>query len=310
MSHAIPLRQLGRSGPAVPALGLGLMGLSFWDSADLYGDSEELLGKWFERTGKRTDIFLATKFGYIKGTKTFEVHSSAAYCKKACDESLKALGVDSIDLYYIHQVNPNVPIEETMRAVAELQALGKIKHIGLSNVSSSTLRRAVKIAPVAAVQTDYSVFVRDIEGPSGTNLLSACRELGVALVAAMPLSRGASGNIGSDMRAHALPRFGDENREKNAEIVARFEELAREKGCTAAQLAIAWLVKQGEDIFPIPGTKKVRFLEENCEAVGIGLTDEEEREVRGFVEGVEVQGGTVPDAMRGHLYSETVEEDV
>ncbi|KAI1772273.1 NADP-dependent oxidoreductase domain-containing protein [Hypoxylon cercidicola] len=220
MSAKPVLKPLGKNGPLVARLGLGLMGMSFaygeipsdeerfkildralelgetfWDTAEqvflllkgLYGDSEELLAKWFKRTGKRDQIFLATKYGYVKGSKTYEADSSYEYTKKACDENLKSLGVDVIDLYYIHVVNPEVPIEETMRALKELQDEGKIKHIGLSMVSSATLRRAVNIAHVAAMQTAYSVFDREIEGPDGGDLLATCRELGVAVVVATPL---------------------------------------------------------------------------------------------------------------------------
>ncbi|KAK1752349.1 Aldo/keto reductase [Echria macrotheca] len=342
-SPIIPLRKLGKNGPLVPAIGYGMMGLSytvygafpsdeerfaildrahelgarFWDSSDLYGDSEELIGRWFKRTGKRDDIFLATKFGYVKGAAGYnEIDSSYAYTKKACEESLRVLGIDYIDLYYVHQMNPKTPIEETMKALAELQAEGKIKHIGLSGPSSTTLRRAAKIAPVTAVQTDYSPFVRDIESASGTNLLAACRELGVAVVAAMPLGRGmvtstfALGDTTAfaDARAAMMPRFSAENMARNAELVKKFGEIAEtKKGCTSAQLAIAWLLKQGGDIFPIPGTKKMKYLEENCEAAGVELTDQEEREIRAFLEGVEVAGDTVPEAYKGHLYVDTVE---
>ncbi|KAJ9150621.1 Aldo/keto reductase [Coniochaeta hoffmannii] len=340
--NSVPTRVLGKNGPAVPALGLGLMGLTyevygsypndderftfldravelgatFWDTSDLYGDGEELIGKWFKRTGKRDQIFLATKFGYIKGSKTFETDSSAAYCKKCCDESLKRLGIDSIDLYYLHSANRNTPIEETMRALAELQAEGKIKHIGLSSVSSATLRRAVKIAPVAAVQTEYSVFDRSIEGPAGTDLLATCRELGIAVVCATPLGRGiltatfASGEaVGDkDARGAVMPRFGKENREKNVPAVSQFKAVADKKGCTVAQLALAWLLKQGDDIIPIPGTKRVKYLEENWDSLRISLSDEEEAEIRALVGKLQIAGGSVPPAFEGFFFMDTKEE--
>ncbi|GAQ09952.1 aldo-keto reductase yakc [NADP(+)] [Aspergillus lentulus] len=326
-------RQLGKNGPTVPALGLGLMGMSFWvygsipsdeerfkvldravelgetfwDTSDLYGDNEELLGKWFRRTGKRDQIFLATKFGFVQGGKPHEINSSAEYCKKACDASLKRLGVDSIDLYYLHSPNPQTPIEETMRAMVELQAEGKIKHIGVSSVSSATLRRACKIANVVAVQTEYCVFSRDIEGPTGTNLLATCRELGVALVASCPLGRGVITSTFSrgepvgnseDKRPKVIPKFLEENRERNVKVASQFASLAEKKGCTVSQLALAWLLKQGNDIFAIPGTRRVRYLEENWGALQISLTDTEEAEIRTFAEQNEMAGGQVPDHRR------------
>ncbi|KAH8879481.1 putative aldo-keto reductase [Thozetella sp. PMI_491] len=339
----LPPRKLGRNGPVVPALGLGLMGIgstiygttpsdaerfavldrahelgaTFWDTSDMYGDCEELIGKWFKRTGKRDEIFLASKYGYIKNSPTFEVDSSGAACKKACDESLKLLGVDSMDLYYVHAVNPKTPIEDSMRAMAELKAAGKIKHIGLSNVGSADLRRAVKIAPVAAVQVEYAAFTRDIEGPTGTNLLATCRELGVAVVAYSPLGRGlltsafAAGqgiSDGKDMREVYFPRFHQDNRDKNIQLVSQFTAMAAKKNCTTAQLAIAWLLKQGEDIVPIPGTKKIEYLEENWGALDVELTDAEDAEIRRFVENAEVGGGPVPHGIEDTFFPRTAEE--
>ncbi|KAF2714101.1 Aldo/keto reductase [Pleomassaria siparia CBS 279.74] len=341
-SKSVPLVELGRGGPKVPHLGYGLMGLgyetygsvpsdeerfkildrahelgaTFWDSADLYGDCEELVGKWFKRTGNREDIFFATKFGFVGGN-SFSIDSSAEHCKKAIAESLRKLDIEYIDLYYMHHANPETPIEETMRALAELKAEGKIKHIGLSAVSSATLRRAVKIAPVAAVQMDYSPFLLEVEGPKGTDILATCRELGVAVVAAMPLGRGiltttfASGEAMGDerdVRVKALPRFSVANRDHNMKIVNQFKALADKKGCTVPQLAIAWILKQGKDIIPIPGTKKLKYLEENWASLDVGLTDEEEAEVRNFCENVDIAGGPLPEAFKDHNYRDTVEE--
>jgi len=196
---------------------------------------------------------------------------------------------------------------------------GKIKYIGLSAVSSATLRRAVKIAPVAAVQVDYSPFVRDPEGPTGTELLATCRELGVAVVAAMPLGRGlltstfATGDYKpdeGDMRGSRMPRFQEGNREKNAQVVAGFKKLSDKKGITVAQLALAWVLKQGNDIIPIPGTKKLKYLEENWATLGIELSDEEEKEVRRFAESAEedLAGAALPEAFKHYNYRDTVEE--
>lgn len=194
---------------------------------------------------------------------------------------------------------------------------GKIKHIGLSAVSSATLRRAVKIAPVAAVQVDYSVFVLDIEGPAGTDLLATCRELGVAVVAAMPLGRGmitstfARGEpVGDskDKRVHVMPRFMEANREKNAEIIGKFKALADKKDCTIPQLAIAWLLKQGDDIFPIPGTKRLKYFEENWGALDVQLTAEDEAEVRHFVETAGIAGHYIPPQFENYAFRDTKEE--
>ncbi|KAL2811486.1 NADP-dependent oxidoreductase domain-containing protein [Aspergillus granulosus] len=339
----VVLRALGKEGPKVPALGFGLMELSyasygstpsedvqlaildralelgatFWDTSDLYGNNEEMLGKWFKRTGKRDRIFLATKFGFVPGSKTYEADSSAAYCKKACEASLKRLGVDFIDLYYMHMANPETPIEETMRALAELKEEGKIKHIGLSMVSSATLRRACKVAPVVAIQTEYSVVSRDVEGTAGTNLLATCRELDIAVVCATPLGRGLltstfsqGDEVGDekDMRVKVMPRFLPANREQNVRAVSTFRELADKKGCSVSQLALAWLLKQGDDIIPIPGTKKLEYLEQNWRALSIELTDEEEAEIRRFGDTVELAGGGVPDQFKSHIFRNTKEE--
>ncbi|RYO86800.1 hypothetical protein DL766_000160 [Monosporascus sp. MC13-8B] len=341
-NNNVPLRRLGKNGPLAPALGLGLMGMSFlygkapsdeerfavldravelgatnWDTSDFYGDNEELLGKWFKRTGKRDQIFLATKFGAptAKNKKT-EPDSSGAYCKEACAASLKALGVDHIDLYYVHRVNPNIPIEETVRAMAELKAEGKIKAIGLSEISSNTLRRACKVAQVDAVQIEYSPFERFIEGPEGTNLLATCRELGVAVVAYSPLGRGLlTGAIkskesvsGEDDWRSGFPRFSGENLDANLKLANQFKALAEKKGCTPAQLALAWLLRQGEDIIPIPGTKRIKYLEENWGTLQVQLTDAEVAEIRSFVESAEIAGGRYPDRFAAQLLADTREE--
>ncbi|KAK3942533.1 NADP-dependent oxidoreductase domain-containing protein [Diplogelasinospora grovesii] len=343
MSSRSPLRQLGKNGPMVAAVGFGLMelggnvygstpgdeerfaildqacglGARFWDLSDLYGDSEELVGRWFKRTGKRADIFLATKFGFVKGSKTYEIDSSGEYCKKACAESLRLLDINCIDLYYMHHANPDTPIEETMRALVDLKAEGKIRYIGLSGISSATLRRACKIGPVAAVQIEYSAFVLDIEGPKGTDLLATCRELGVAIVAYSPLGRGLLTNtfaqgapVGDDKdrRSLMMPRFQEANRDKNVEVVRQFKTLADKKGCSTTQLALAWLMKQGDDIIPIPGTKRLKYLDENWASLILRLSDEEEAEIRRFVENVDMAGGNLPKMWEHMAFTNTKEE--
>jgi aryl-alcohol dehydrogenase-like predicted oxidoreductase len=246
----------------------------------------------------------------------------------------------------MHHANPVTPIEDTMRAMKELQefvpskitlptqhpltglprcSAGKIKHIGLSAISSATLRRAVKIAPVAAVQVDYSPFVLDIEGPAGTDLLATCRELGVALVAAMPLNRGlltasyaskgaegVSEGDAKDMRVKVMPRFLAENVDTNIKLVNEFQALGEKYGCTIPQLALAWLLKQGDDVIPIPGTKKLHYLQENWKALDVELSTEAEKEVRLFVESASAKlaGGPLPTMFEGYNFRDTAEEVV
>ncbi|KAK6827497.1 NADP-dependent oxidoreductase domain-containing protein [Apiospora arundinis] len=347
MSPAPIMRALGKNGPKIPAVGFGLMligapaygavpqdkekfalldkalelGATFWDTSDLYGDNEQLLSQWFQRAGKRDQIFLATKFGYVKGdvkTMHFQFDTSYEYTKKACQASLDALGTDYIDLYYVHQVDSVTPIEETMRALAELQTEGKIKHIGLSMISSATLRRAVKIAPVAAVQPEYSLFGRDIEGPEGTDLLATCREFGrgrrrglLSSDFGKPSSfyaEGGEGSDPSDLRTKVMPRFLAENQAHNAAVVAKIREFAADKkGCSVSQLALSWLLKQGDDIFVIPGTRRVNYLEENWATNWIALSDEEEKELRHFAETSELAGAALPEQFLDHKFRDTKE---
>ncbi|KAF2105995.1 putative aldo/keto reductase [Lophiotrema nucula] len=339
----VSLRQIGKDGPKVPALGLGLMGLSaaygevpndeerfafldraleqgntFWDSANIYADSEELVGRWFKRTGKRDQIFIASKFGIVMDGMNFKgIDSSGEYCKKACAKSLERLGVDQIDLFYAHRINTETPIEETMRALAELKAEGKIKYIGLCELSSSTLRRAYKIAPVDVVQVEYSPFVLDIENETGTNLLATCRELGVTVVPHSPLARGIitgtltgkeSVNGAGDLRGKMLPWFSDANIDANVKIAQEWKKLADKKGVTSTQLALAWMIAQGDDLIPIPGTKKIKYLEENWAALDIELTGEEVAEIRAFVESVEPAGYRSIESSRALAYPDTKEE--
>ncbi|KAI0533026.1 NADP-dependent oxidoreductase domain-containing protein [Xylaria digitata] len=317
-------RQLGKDGPTIPAVGFGLMGFSVgygaaegnedrfklldrawelgcvnWDTADSYGDSEETIGKWFQlHPERRADIFLATKFG-LKHEEAggITVDSSPEYCRQRIENSLKRLGVDQIDLYYMHRASPNVPIEKTMHALKELVDEGKIKYIGLSEVSSATLRRAHAIYPVHAVQFEYNPWTLDIEGPSGTHILDTCKELGISVFAYSPLGRGImTGRFRSvadfepgDARI-MLPRYQGENFQKNIQLVDQFAEIAKRKGCTPGQLVLAWLLAQGENIFVIPGTKKITYLEENFAASEVVLTGEEELLLRKLVSEVGVSG--------------------
>ncbi|KAI0117335.1 Aldo/keto reductase [Daldinia grandis] len=336
---SIPSRQLGKDGPLVPRIGFGTMGLSmsygkpmsdeqrlelldhahsigetFWDTSDFYGDSEDVIGKWFAKTGKRSDIFLATKFGGILlGEGGFAFRGDAEYVHEACDKSLKRLGVDCIDLWYPHRLDGSTPVEHIVAEMVKMKEQGKIRYLGLCEVSAATLRRAHAVHPISAVQVEYSPFTTDIEAPQ-TALLATCRALGVAVVAYSPLSRGLlSGRIKSpadfaagDVRRR-YPRFSPENFPSNVAVVGELEAIAAGKGCTAAQLALAWLLGQGDDIFPIPGTTKTTSLEENCAAASLSLslsTDEVAR-VRAVVETAACPGARYPPDHSLALFADT-----
>ena len=297
-------RKLGRQGLEVTAEGLGCMGMSefygeadeseavrtihralelgvnFLDTADMYGPfkNEKLVGRAI--ADRRDKVVLATKFGNVRGEngEYLGIRGDAEYVRQACDASLQRLGVDHIDLYYQHRVDKQVEIEETVGAMKELVEAGKVRHLGLSEASPETIRRANAVHPIAALQTEYSLWTRDPED----KILATVRELGIGFVAYSPLGRGfLSGRFQSpddfeegDFRKHH-PRFQGENFQKNLELVERVKEIADEKGVTAGQLALAWVLAQGEDIVPIPGTTKVKNLEENVAAAEIELSDEE-----------------------------------
>ncbi|KIL64879.1 hypothetical protein M378DRAFT_162740 [Amanita muscaria Koide BX008] len=308
MASKLLTRKIG--GTPVSALGFGAMGISafygatesdeerfkvldaayeegctFWDTADVYGDSEELIGKWFKRTGKRDDIFLATKFGVTVGAKKL-ITGDPEYVKAAFEKSRQLLGVDVVDLYYLHRADATVPIEHTVGAMVELVKEGKVRYLGLSEISSSTLRRAHAVHPISAVQVEYSPFTLDIEDEK-LGLLKTCRELGITVVAYSPLGRGLlTGQYKSpddfeegDGR-RIIPRYSKENFPNILKLADGLKAIGEKHGASAGQVALAWLLAQGEDIIPIPGTKKIKYLKENLAAAQIKLTTEEVEQVR------------------------------
>lgn len=297
-------RTLGQGGLTVSAVGLGCMGMSdfygprnesesvktlnhaldagvnFWDTADMYGlgENERLLGKVLAT--RRDEVVLATKFGVVRNEagEFTGLDGRPDYVRAACEASLRRLGTDHIDLYYQHRLDPATPIEETVEAMARLVEQGKVRHLGLCEITADELRRAAAVHPIAALQYEYSLWTREVEG----DVLDACRELGIGLVAYSPMGRGfLTGKIKSradlspdDWRLEN-PRFSEANLARNLKLVETVEAVARDKGCTPAQLALAWLLAQGEDVVPIPGTRRVERLDENAGAVDVDLSAEE-----------------------------------
>ena len=278
------------------------LGVTFLDTADMYGPftNEKLVGRALD--GRREGVVLATKFGNERaedGTR-LGINGRPDYVRRAADASLQRLGVDHIDLYYQHRVDPNVPIEETVGAMAELVEAGKVGHLGLSEASPSTIRRAHAVHPITALQTEYSLFTRDVED----EILPTLRELGIGLVPYSPLGRGIlTGAItspndleaGDSRRTAYFPRFQGEALESNLALVARVREIVESKGATAGQLALAWVLAQGDDVAPIPGTKRVRYLEENVGAASVQLTAEDLAAIDAAVPRAAVQGARYGD---------------
>ncbi|KAF2767785.1 aldo-keto reductase [Teratosphaeria nubilosa] len=293
------------------------MGMTFWDTSDIYGPhtNENLIGKWFKDTGRRKEIFLATKFGNLRdaqGNPT--VRGDKEYVKQACHDSLQRLGIDQVDLYYVHRIDPQVLIEETVQAMSELKKEGKIRYLGLSECSASTLRRAHKVHPIAAAQMEFSPFALEIESDQ-TQFLKTAREVGVKIVAYSPLGRGfltdtikSRDDLDKSDTRFNHPRFSADHFGDNLKLVQILSEIAS-KGATPGQLALAWVLAQGDDFIPIPGTKRVKYLEENANAVKIQLSKQDEQEIRKAIESVGgSKGDRYPPAMMARLFGDSPEQ--
>jgi aryl-alcohol dehydrogenase-like predicted oxidoreductase len=317
-------RTLGSQGLSVSELGLGCMGMSefyaatdedeavrtihrafelgidFLDTSDIYGPftNERLVGRAV--AGRRDEVVIATKFGIVRNEagERLGLRGDPEYVRQACDASLQRLGTDHVDLYYQHRVDPQTPIEETVGAMAELVAAGKVRHLGLSEAGPDTLRRANAVHPIAALQTEYSLWARQPEA----EILPLCRELGIGFVPYSPLGRGfltgsvtTVDDLAPDDFRRTQPRFQGQNMERNLALAERVRELAAERGCTPAQLALAWVLHQGEDLVPIPGTKRVRSLEDNAAAADVHLSEDELRRL---------DAAFPPDATAGDRYAD------
>ncbi len=318
-------RHLGKNGPEVSALGLGCMsmsqaygtrndpesvrtlhraldmGITFLDTADAYGTghNETLVGGAIR--DRRNEVFLATKFGFLQHDGAQGLDGSPAYVAKACEASLKRLGTEVIDLYYLHRVDPQTPVEETVGAMSKLVAAGKVRYLGLSEVSPRTLRRACAVHPITAVQSEYSLWFREPEG----RILPACRELGVGFVPFSPLGRGfLTGRVGpaedlpQDDFRQQVPRFSGENYQRNLSLVHGLEDIAKGMGVKASQLALAWVLARGDDVVPIPGTKRVAYLEENAAAADVVLTEDDLRRIEALLDANPPSGERYSEAMQ------------
>ncbi len=318
-------RHLGKNGPEVSALGLGCMsmsqaygtrndpesvrtlhraldmGITFLDTADAYGTghNETLVGGAIR--DRRNEVFLATKFGFLQRDGVQGLDGSPAYVAKACEASLKRLRVEVIDLYYLHRVDPRTPVEDTVAAMAKLVESGKVRYLGLSEVSPSTLRRACAVHPITAVQSEYSLWFREPEG----RILPACRNLGVGFVPFSPLGRGfLTGRVGpaedlpQDDFRQQVPRFSGENYQRNLALVHGLEDIAKGMGVKASQLALAWVLARGDDVVPIPGTKRVAYLEENAAALDVALTEDDLRRIEALLDANPPSGERYSEAMQ------------
>ncbi|KZP12029.1 Aldo/keto reductase, partial [Athelia psychrophila] len=332
-----PTRKIGQT--TVSAIGFGAMGIggaygkapsdeerfqlldaahasgsTHWDTADIYMDSEALIGKWLKRTGKRNDIFLATKFGFVFDNPDKLINGSPEYAREALDRSLQKLGVDYIDLFYLHRVDSTIPIEHTVAAMAEGVKAGKVKYLGLSECSAASLRRAHAVHPIAAVQCEYSPFTLDIEDEK-IGLLKAARELGVAVVAYAPLGRGLiTGSINSpddldkDDWRRSVPRYSPENFPNIVKLAQGLKAIGERNRCTTSQVALAWLLSQGDDIIPIPGTTKIKYLEENVAAAQVHLAPADLKQVRDEAQRADAaHGDRYPSGMAQLLYTDSPE---